>query len=95
MSTRRSRLSQCPEAAELSATDWNPADATALAAAVESGRLMADLHEFARRVKLSGTPQELESFRAAIRAAAAAGDNRAMSVKWSKLDLTPTFAPGE
>ena len=31
-------------------------------AAVESGRLMAHVQEFARRIKLSGTPEELESF---------------------------------
>lgn len=34
-------------------------------------------------------------FDTAIRAAAAAGVIRALSVKWSKLDLTPTFAPGD
>ena len=34
-------------------------------------------------------------FDAAIRSAAAAGVIRTLSVKWSKIDLTPTFAPGE
>ena len=42
---------------------WNAADATALAGAVDGARMMAHLGEFARRVKLSGTPEELESFR--------------------------------
>lgn len=32
-------------------------------ASVQSDRLMAHMREFARRVKLSGTPEELESFR--------------------------------
>ena len=34
-----------------------------------------------------------DKFDAAIRSAAADGTIRAISVKWSKLDLTPTFAP--
>jgi len=42
---------------------WDPAAATALCGAVDAGRLMAHLREFARRVKLSGTAEELESFR--------------------------------
>lgn len=35
----------------------------ALGRMVETGRLMGHVREFARRVKLSGTPEELESFR--------------------------------
>lgn len=34
-----------------------------LAAAIDGGRLMRHNQEFARRIKLSGTPEELESFR--------------------------------
>ncbi len=38
-------------------------------------------------------PELKALFDAAIRSAAADGTIRALSVKWSKLDLTPTFAP--
>ncbi|MBZ6078061.1 M28 family peptidase [Microvirga puerhi] len=40
-----------------------PAGTSSLGATVEPTRLMGHLREFARRVKLSGTPEELESFR--------------------------------
>jgi Peptidase family M28 len=40
-------------------TDW----ISSLCAAVDSGAMMRHLEEFARRVKLSGTDEELESFR--------------------------------
>jgi hypothetical protein len=57
------------------ATDraWDSAAADALCAAVDSGRMMGHLHEFARRVKLSGTPEELASFRYLEAEMAAAG----------------------
>lgn len=42
-----------------------------------------------------GEPDLKAKFDAAIRASAEAGVIRALSVKWSKLDLTPTFTPGE
>lgn len=41
---------------------WDAADATSLCGQVNRDRLMADLAEFARRVKLSGTAEELQSF---------------------------------
>ena len=41
---------------------WDAADAASLCGAVNRDRLMADLAEFARRVKLSGTAEELQSF---------------------------------
>jgi hypothetical protein len=44
-------------------SDSSTARAGSLDAAVNPERLMGHLHEFARRVKLSGTPEELESFR--------------------------------
>ncbi|GAV36565.1 peptidase family M28 [Roseomonas sp. TAS13] len=37
-------------------------DVTSLTTAVSGGELMRHVHEFARRVKLSGTPEERESF---------------------------------
>jgi hypothetical protein len=53
--------------------DWNAAEATSLCGAVDVGRLMAHLGEFARRVKLSGSAEELESFRYLEATMAAAG----------------------
>jgi hypothetical protein len=52
---------------------WDATAATALGGAVSAGRLMAHLGEFARRVKLSGSAEELESFRYLEAEMAAAG----------------------
>ena len=43
-------------------SNWNPAEADALGRAVDADRLMSHMREFSRRVKLSGSPEELESF---------------------------------
>ncbi|SED92076.1 PA domain-containing protein [Rhizobiales bacterium GAS191] len=48
---------------EIKQNGWDPVDADALCRAVDASRLMDHIREFARRVKLSGTPEELESFR--------------------------------
>jgi hypothetical protein len=48
---------------ELQPSSSGPAGMSSLDAAVDSERLMGHIREFARRVKLSGTPEELESFR--------------------------------
>ena len=45
-----------PPSRELAGTDSLPSS-------VDTEQLMGHIHEFARRVKLSGTPEELESFR--------------------------------
>jgi hypothetical protein len=52
---------------------WDARAATRLAAGVDAGRLMADLGWIAARVRLSGTAEELESFRLLEAAMARAG----------------------
>lgn len=44
-------------------SSFRTARMSSLDTAMDPARLMGHLHEFARRVKLSGTPEELESFR--------------------------------
>ena len=55
------------------AEPWNAAAAAALAGEISPTRLMADLDAIARRVRLSGTAEELESFRTVEAAMRAAG----------------------
>lgn len=52
---------------------WNPAGADALAAQLDGARMMRVLAECTARVRLSGTPEELESFHGLERAMREAG----------------------